>query len=267
MLRPGMLILTALLLGSMTALGKTQAASTDQGTRSRTPACARHLLFNTDLRHYGDVVGEVSIWEVAGGSAFFFETNMAIDADGAPDAYNPDNTGLDDLESAGEPGHWWALAIDKSTGKPYLQGPSDPDPGYYISTTALWDGTKKPGDPRRYVDASAIPYIVLPHEVAWETGARLGDFAVVFNLRDGTRSGAIFADTGPSVGEGSIALAENLGIRSNPRRGGAREGILYLVFPGSGNGKPRTLDEINNEAEGLLRGLGGPDWVAACAMN
>jgi hypothetical protein len=67
---------------------------------------------------------------------------------------------------------------------------------------------------------------------------------------------AIFADIGPAVGEGSIALADRLGIRSDPRRGGTRDSILYLVFPGSGNGQPRPLDEINEQAEKLLRESG-----------
>ena len=37
---------------------------------------------------------------------------MTIDADGAPNAYHPDNTGLDDLANAGTPGRWEGLAKD-----------------------------------------------------------------------------------------------------------------------------------------------------------
>ena len=55
------------------------------------------------------------------------------------------------------------------------------------------------------------------------------------------------------IGEGSVALAENLGIRSNARNGGAHRGILYLLFPGSGNGRPRTIEEINSEGQKLLQ--------------
>jgi len=33
---------------------------------------------------------------------------MSIDADGAPNAYHPDNIGLDDLKNAGYPNtSWW----------------------------------------------------------------------------------------------------------------------------------------------------------------
>jgi hypothetical protein len=75
---------------------------------------------------------------------------------------------------------------------------------------------------------------VLPNDLAERAGARLGDFAVVMNLRNGKSSYAIYADIG-TMGEGSIALADNLGIWSDARRGGQSDGILYLVFPGSGN--------------------------------
>jgi Fungal chitosanase of glycosyl hydrolase group 75 len=191
---------------------------------------------------------------------------MTIDADGAPNAYHPENLGLDDLSNAGTPGRWEGLAKD-ADGQPYIQGPDDPFPGYYVSATALMDRTKAVSDPARYVDASKIPFVVLPGGMARQLGARPGDFAVVFNRRNGRSSFAIFGDVGPfdRIGEGSMALAENLGIRSDARNGGARRGILYLVFPGSGEGKPRTIEEIDTEGRRLLL-----DWQlsipqAACA--
>jgi len=196
---------------------------------------------------------------------FFFADGMTIDADGAPNAYNPQNTGLDDLANAGSPGNWGALAED-DTGEPYIQGPDDPFPGYYVSTTALSDRTKKPSDPNRYVDASKIPYIVLPSEVARGTGARLGDFAVVLNVRNGKQAGAIFADIG-TMGEGSVALADHLGLWSNAREGGTRRGIFYLVFAGSGNGKPRSIEEINEQSAKLLQDWGGIERMTTCAAN
>ncbi|MGH9678673.1 MAG: glycoside hydrolase family 75 protein, partial [Candidatus Acidiferrales bacterium] len=96
-----------------------------------------------------------------------------------------------------------------------------------------------------------------------------GDFSVVWNLRNGRSSFAIFGDVGPAdrIGEGSIALAVNLGIRSDARNGGARRGILYLVFRGSGNGRPRTLEEINTEGEQLFRGWGGSAQLEQCAVR
>ena len=91
---------------------------------------------------------------------------MTIDADGAPNAYHPDNTGLDDLKNAGAPGYWEGLAKDKD-GEPFVQGPDDPFPGYYVSATALADRSKPVNDPTRYVDASKIPF----HRAAGRDGA------------------------------------------------------------------------------------------------
>jgi len=87
--------------------------------------------------------------------------------------------------------------------------------------------------------------------VAERGGARLGDFSVVMNLRNGKSSFAIYADIG-TLGEGSIALADALGIRSDARHGGESDGVLYLLFSGSGNLRPRTIGEIKNEGERLL---------------
>lgn len=217
-------------------------------------ACSGELLLNFEMRHDGEPERDVPIGRFAGTSAFFFESGMTIDADGAPNAYHPDNLGLDDLANAGAPGRWEGLAKD-ADGEPFIQGPDDPFPGYYVSATALADHLKAVNDPTRYVDASRIPFVVLPGGMAREIGARPGDFAIVFNHRNGKGSYAIFADVGPHdrIGEGSVALAENLGIRSDARNGGTRGGIFFLVFPGSGNGRPRTLDEINSEGRKLLQ--------------
>jgi hypothetical protein len=85
-------------------------------------------------------------------------------------------------------------------------------------------------------------------------------------LRSGKFSYAIFADIG-SLGEGSIALADNLGIRSDARDGGTRGGVLYLVFPGSGNHQPKSVEEINEQAGELFQNWGGIDQARSCAGN
>jgi hypothetical protein len=231
-------------------------------------ACSGELLLNFEMRHDGEPERDIPIGRFAGTSAFFYESGMTIDADGAPNAYHPDNTGLDDLANAGTPGRWEGLAKD-ADGEPIIQGPSDPFPGYYVSATALADRSKPFNDPTRYVDASKIPFVVLPGGMARQLGARPGDFATVFNQRNGKSSFAIFGDVGPydRIGEGSMALAENLGIRSDARNGGARRGILYLVFPGSGNGRPRTIEEINGEGQRLLQTWEGFIPPVACTAQ
>jgi Fungal chitosanase of glycosyl hydrolase group 75 len=231
-------------------------------------ACSGEQIVKFQMAHEGEPAREVPIQHLPGTSAFYYEAGMTIDADGAPNAYHPDNTGLDDLANAGGPGNWEGLAKNRY-GDPFVQGPDDPFPGYYISATALVDRDRPLNDPLRYVDASKIPYIVLPGGMARELGARPGDFSVVLNQRNAKMSYAIFGDVGPwdRIGEGSVALAENLGIRSNARNGGARGGILYLVFPGSGNGRPRPIEEINAEAEKLFHAWGGSDQLAACKFQ
>jgi hypothetical protein len=246
------------------------AASNNPPSAVQDPAndCSSEQLLNFQMNHDGEPEREIPIWHLPGSPVFFYESGMTIDADGAPNAYHPDNTGLDDLMNAGAPGNWQGLAKD-ADGEPFVQGPDDPFPGYYVSATALADRTKPVNDPTRYVDASKIPFIVLPGAMARQFGARPGDFAAVINLGNGKSSRAIFGDTGPSnrIGEGSMALAENLGIRSDARNGGARRGILYLVFPGSGNGRPRTIEEINAETEKLLQTWGGTSQLTACTVQ
>lgn len=244
------------------------ASSDEQLNPASDPSsgCPSEPLMHFQVSHHGEPEGELPIWQIPGSPAFFYETGMTIDADGAPNAYHPDNTGLDDLRNAGAPGNWEGLAKDRD-GEPYIQGPDDPFPGYYVSETALADRSKAVDDPARYVDASKIPFIVLPGSMAREVGARPGDFAAVLNVNNGRSSYAIFGDVGPSdrIGEGSVALAENLGVRSDARNGGARRGILYLIFPGSGNGRPRTIEEINTESEILMQQWGRIHGLTRCS--
>jgi hypothetical protein len=172
-----------------------------------------------------------------------YRTGMTIDADGAPTAYGLDpETSLDDLPNAGRPCNWWGVVTDtgKADGTPIANG------RFLVSTTALEDRTQDPKAQARYVDSSRVPYIVLPPSVAASTGAKLGDMVMVYNQRNGKLSPAIYADVGPNnhLGEGSIALAEALGIKSDARKGGVDGGLVYVVFPGSGNRKPRSLEDI-----------------------
>ena len=108
---------------------------------------------------------EVPVWQLPDSQEFFFVSGMTIDADGAPNAYNPDDTGLDALANAGAPGHWDGIITDRS-GNALIQQERDPFPGYYISCTSLSDETKHFTDPTGYVNASKIPYVVLPKDVA-----------------------------------------------------------------------------------------------------
>ena len=201
-------------------------------------------------------------------SFFFFESKMSIDADGSPRAYHPQNKGLDELRYAGYTGNWWALATDNDqpSGNPIIQGENDPYPGYYVSMTSLGDRRYKNSDPRRYVDAEKIPYFVLPLQVAQQTGAKVGDLGYVYNKKNRKGAFAIFADVGGNdkIGEGSIYLANLLGINANPKTGGQENDVIYMVFPFSGNGQPRTIEEIGKIGKKLMDDAHGFDFIKFC---
>jgi hypothetical protein len=143
------------------------------------------------------------------------------------------------------------------SGNPIIQGDSDPAPGFYISTTSLEDTSLHASNPRRYVDASSINFIVLPGGLG--EGNELGDFAVVINPKTEAIGYAVYADVGPhnQIGEGSIALANSIGIPGNPKNGGVGHGIVWIVFPASRKGWPLTQDQINTYAQELFEQWGG----------
>lgn len=80
---------------------------------------------------------------------------------------------------------------------------------------------------------------------------------------------AIVADIGPKdqLGEGSIALAEALGIPSSPRTGGVKSNVAYGVFPQPGNRKPRPVEDISKGGARLLAEFGGAAQLSACSAE
>jgi hypothetical protein len=66
------------------------------------------------------------------------------------------------------------------------------------------------------------------------------------------------------LGFGSVALADAVGIASSPKDGGVPAGVVYVVFPKSGNGAPRSPDEIDREGKKLFEALGGRLKVGTC---
>jgi hypothetical protein len=200
-------------------------------------------------------------------SAFFYESGLMIDADGAYHAYHPDNrSGLDYLGNAGRPGNWWALVTDngEADGRPVIQTDADPASGFYVSTTSLEDPNCDRKDPRRYVNAEAVNFIVLPGRLG--LGAKLGDFAVAIRPATGAYDYAVYADAGPAnkIGEGSIALATALGVPSSPKSGGVGHGIVYIVFSASARGWPLSQPEIDQYGAQLFAKWGGVDKAKDC---
>ncbi|MBI4929822.1 MAG: N-acetylmuramoyl-L-alanine amidase [Bacteroidetes bacterium] len=201
-----------------------------------------------------------NVYQHTASGAIMYKAKMAIDADGSPRAYGPNNSGLDYTANAGSPGNWWGVVTDNS-GNPIIQDSSDPYPGMYVSTTSLTDNAYSSTKTQHYVNSEAIPFFVLPSAVT-AYGIHLGDVGYVYNTTNGQGCYAIFADGGPSgkLGEGSIYLANQLGINSNPKTGGTSSGIIdYIVFPNSGLGQGTipTVAQINSMGAAKLNAAGG----------
>jgi hypothetical protein len=147
---------------------------------------------------------------------------MDVDVDGAPNAYGP----------PGKP----TLDLVNDRGKPILQGPEDPFPGYYISQTAFADvANPNERDPRSYVDARKINYVVRGDE-ARRRGVKVGDFVAVYSERSEKAVFAIVGDTGnPTGDEGSLHLLQDLGYPFHDGNSGSvtRAEIIVRFFPES----------------------------------
>jgi hypothetical protein len=210
-------------------------------------------------------IAGVNVSKMDSDGSLLFKAGMEIDADGSPHAYHPiSSKGLDSLENAKDQnGRFVGIAL-KPNNEPAVQGDDDPAPGFFVSTTSLEDTSKASTDPARYVDSETIPFIVLPGHLPG--GAKLGDFAVLIHA--GANKPPCFAicgDIGPThkIGEASIAAAHALGIPSSPRTGGTEAKLIqYILFVGSGNGRPRSLAEINEEGAKLFADWGGMTRVS-----
>lgn len=143
------------------------------------------------------------------------------------------------------------------------------------------------------LNASKIPFAVIPLDAdeaknrpkpkkpglpdfGDQLGVQLGDLGVCFWRRGKTGDVAqaffVFADKGPAndVGEGSVKLADELKINSNPNSGGFNakdikdmgKGVIFIAFPGSGKRfllsttkTKLTVDMIRSEGARLLSAL------------
>ncbi len=135
------------------------------------------------------------------------------------------------------------------------------DPQYGQDDTALhYASTGKP------LDARYVRYVVLPEGFNGQgshPAVRLGDVAAV--LYGGKLTYAIYGDVGAAsdglgtqLGEGSMALADALGIPNDPANGGAVSGVTYIVFPGSGPGNDvLPPDTVNAVGRRLFAAAGG----------
>jgi len=189
-----------------------------------------------------------------------WKSSFAVNADGSPHAYGPNDSGLDYTDNAGKPGNWWGIyAPPDGKGLPILQAAYHPAPYYYISTTALVDPNYPENHPARYVDSERYGFYVIP---GGESFCRLGDVGLALNTKTGDNMYFAMADIGPKdqIGEGSMLLARCLGLSTDPRRGGTQDKIIAcVVLPNSDPGykdwesKCKLAIKLVDEWGGLAR--------------
>ncbi len=174
---------------------------------------------------------------------------MQVDVDGAPKAYGPNDKAALDFklnarEGAKPSGRIVGYLID-SHGRPIIQGPNDPAPGFFISTTGYKDkNNSNVKDPRRYVNAAEINYTVLARSAA-NKGVKLGDFCVVHAVTKNKAVFAIVGDSGNSSGkEGSLALLQRLGFKVKSGKS-VEERITNVVVRYFANSNPSGLFFFN----------------------
>lgn len=254
------------------------------------------LLFSTLQAHAGDCEFEpwtryraTHLYKHLSTAAYLFHsTSVKVDADGAPNAYHPDDLelhctkgvgfkGLDCPANAGYPkSTWWSSALLPDPSNPkraYVQPASSQYAGFFVSQTSLFDGTKAKTDYARYVDSRNVPYLVFPGKFNAMSGTGvMGDFGYAINVDTGKASPFVVAEVGPpnaELGEMSIALATALGgTNPNPRTGaGTPNGkTIYVMFPRSRAQPawPRSNEQIATRVNELLLAVGGQASVINC---
>lgn len=248
-------------------------------------------------------INSKAIWQ--DGDAVGFKTKkLAVDADGAPNSYQVDGKGLsytcDGVTATGstpdtDP-NWqakchaaWAKAVETkdysgvrifgfATGEknvPIIQGNGDALPGLgYVSTTSVpvADGPKD--TQRHYVDATIIPYIVLPGSFLARFHVKPGDIAVLYRPKTQTLAYAVYADGG-KLGEGSVKLHQNLGSKPivkihgvSRAKAGIEDEVYILTFPGQTT-QP-TVDakawvtEMEAKGQATFQAWGGLERLKVC---
>jgi len=194
---------------------------------------------------------------------------MKIDVDGAPNAYCPHDKDADgnaalDLELNAHVGGkpegrivgYLTRNNDGRTGIP--QSKDDPFPTCFISITAFQDRKNANElDPRKYVDASKINYVV-GGDFAQQHGVHPGNFVAVHSKKHDKSVYGIVGDSGNRSGaEGSLALLQNLGYPFKNGISGSSDhmDIVIRYFPGSNPNKQFFFTQADLDAAATSEGL------------
>ena len=191
---------------------------------------------------------------------------MTVNVDGAPNAYGPPEKATEALDfelnahvGAKADGEIVGYLTEDDDGRrPVVQGPDDPRPGFFISTTSYFDvRNPRETDPRRYVNAAEVNYVVRG-TAARKGGVELGDFCAVHSLRTRLTVFALVGDGGNRRGsEGSLALLQRLGYPvKNGKSGGADDPeIVVRYFARSNPGQAFFFTQAELDAMAFSLGL------------
>ncbi|WP_139790637.1 hypothetical protein [Rhizobium rhizosphaerae] len=180
-------------------------------------------------------------------TAIAFKAPMAVNTDGAPTSYHPDdptggkglainticnganaklpdgtvldwrkcsqliaafNQAKDHWTEPGKPKIEFYAVATKASGVPCTIS-SGPHAGYFVSTTALAaDPSKDRCDPAHWLDALTVPFIIYPGaENFTKRGVGVGDLAALYNPTNDTVVYAIVGDRGPRLGLSEGSIA------------------------------------------------------------
>jgi hypothetical protein len=270
----GVVLLVILLAGSAA-----DAAPQCQGAFLPGSAAARP----TPLR-----VGGIRPWQ-ASGAIGFVAKKMKVNADGAPNAYQPDNKGLSFLCDGGvaivrgkplnphvkgwqeacnaawraahaNPArfkrlHIFAMVKDKD-GRPVLQREGDPFPGKaYIATTSYPLPDAPLNTQRSFVNSLEVPFVTLPPWFAKRFKIGFGDVAVLYRPKTKSFSYAVYAENGLQQQLNEISVRAHRDLGNDPV-------VLW-------HGTPRAKGEINDNVMVVLfpgqrtkPTVDTPRWVA-----
>jgi len=214
---------------------------------------------------------DVEIWE--GISGYFFRAKMAVDVDGGPHAYHPEDYYPNNIAKSYD--YLDNLSLSDRHG---IQGETGVGPanGFIVSGTSASDDRFPSNDTRHWVNAEIIPYIVLTGKFPNAEGFPLiakGDAALVADLKTGFWSPAVFADYGRAVGESSLALAWNMGLDPTKSKrppkvtGYDEQRFVYLAFPNANVDPPWPLPAIHDKVAEQFRVWGDGTGFVDCFRN
>ncbi len=164
--------------------------------------------------------------------------DMSVDVDGAKHSYRLDNRkppALDDIHaSAGYPNGSWQNVLVRDPKNPHV--PYVDLEGFCVSMTSYYREDFPYTDRHRWVDAEAVPYMVMPGSIRQlAKGVCLGCRARITRTTDGKFVDGVYADSsGSNIGECSVFAAKVFGSQWNANNGDERKIYEYQFWPDEG---------------------------------